>query len=306
MGYDVFLYAATGAGKTECTYQSICAYLREGKKVGFAISRRQVVLEIANRLRKDFPSLKIVEVTQGYTQIVDGDLIVCTMHQLYRYAYGFDLLIMDEVDAFPYIDNDVLQAISNQACVGQKLYLSATPDEKMIEDIKKGKIKEVTLFKRAHNHPLCIPKVIQVPISIQILCIFYFLFKWKNKQVLIFVPTKEDTVYISKILSLFTKIKGVHSSSENKDEIIESFRSKDIQVLVCTTLMERGITIPDVQVIVYKANHVVFTCASLIQIYGRVGRSFENPEGEGICLCQSTNQSIRKCIRQIRMMNDSV
>ena len=59
--------------------------------MGFAISRRQVVLEIAQRLRQAFPTLHIVEVTQGYTTITDGDIIVCTMHQLYRYPDGFDL-----------------------------------------------------------------------------------------------------------------------------------------------------------------------------------------------------------------------
>ena len=45
-GHDVFVYAACGAGKTEIVMESIARYLKEGKRVGFAISRRQVVLEI--------------------------------------------------------------------------------------------------------------------------------------------------------------------------------------------------------------------------------------------------------------------
>ena len=80
-------------GKTEICFESICGYLAQGKKVGFAISRRQVVLEIANRLRIAFPELSVCEVAQGYTQVTDADLIVCTTHQLYRYPYAFDLLI---------------------------------------------------------------------------------------------------------------------------------------------------------------------------------------------------------------------
>ena len=83
-------------GKTEICFESICGYLAQGKKVGFAISRRQVVLEIANRLRRAFPELSVCEVAQGYTQVTDADLIVCTTHQLYRYPYAFDLLILDE------------------------------------------------------------------------------------------------------------------------------------------------------------------------------------------------------------------
>ena len=62
-------------GKTEICFESICGYLAQGKKVGFAISRRQVVLEIANRLRIAFPELSVCEVAQGYTQVTDADLI---------------------------------------------------------------------------------------------------------------------------------------------------------------------------------------------------------------------------------------
>lgn len=84
------------------------------------------------------------------------------------------------------------------------------------------------------------------------------------------------------------------------------FRNKELDVLVCTTLLERGITIPSVQVVVFKGNHSVFTTASLIQIFGRVGRSFKDPKGEGICLCQFSNQSIKDCVYQISKMNDTV
>lgn len=89
-GKDVLVYAAAGAGKTEMSLESICWYLSQGKKVCFAISRRQVVMEIAQRLRKNFPTLKVIEVCEGHTTVTDGDLIVCTTHQLYRYPFSFD------------------------------------------------------------------------------------------------------------------------------------------------------------------------------------------------------------------------
>ena len=53
-----------------------------------------------------------------------------------------------------------------------------------------------------------------------------------------------------------------------------AFKNRKFQVLVSTTLLERGITVPSVQVIVLSAKHVVFMTASLIQIFGCVGRSF--------------------------------
>lgn len=307
-GKDVMLYAATGAGKTEICFESICGYLAQGKKVGFAISRRQVVLEIAQRLRIAFPELSVCEVAQGYTQITDADLIVCTTHQLYRYPYAFDLLILDELDAFPFVGNEVLQSIAKQACIGQRLLLSATPDEESLQLVKEKKMEMVCLFERPHGHALMIPKVFQVSLFIQVVSTIYYClrFKKEKKQVLVFVPRKKDGNGLSLLLSCFVKCACVHSSTSEKDEILDRFRNKQLDVLVCTTLLERGITIPSVQVIVFKADHVVFTTASLIQIFGRVGRSFKDPEGEGICLCQVSNESIKSCVRQLKRMNDTV
>ena len=93
----VLIYAACGAGKTEITMDSIQTYLRSGKKVGYAISRRQVVLEIAERMQTAFRNVEVTKVCGGYTTKTDGDLIVCTTHQLYRYHQCFDLLILDEI-----------------------------------------------------------------------------------------------------------------------------------------------------------------------------------------------------------------
>lgn len=305
---DVLLYAATGAGKTEICFESICGYLSQGKKVGFAISRRQVVLEIASRLRTAFPQLSVCEVAQGYTEITDADIIVCTTHQLYRYPYAFDLLILDELDAFPFVGNEVLQAIANQACIGEKLLLTATPDKESMELVKQGKMKLVCLFERPHKHPLIVPQVIQVSVFFQVILTIYWCiyFQKEKKQVLVFVPRKKDGQWLKIILNLFMKTKFIHSSTTDKDQILDQFRNKEFNTLVCTTLLERGITIPSVQVIVFKADHSVFTTASLIQIFGRIGRSFQSPEGKGVCLCQVSNESIKDCIKQIEMMNNTV
>ena len=136
-GKDSLVYACCGAGKTEITYEVLTYALNQGLKVGFAISRRQVVLEIASRLQGVFKTIKVVPVCEGYTQIVDGDLIVCTMHQLYRYHKTFDLLIMDEVDAFPFKGSDLLESIARHACVGNRVFLTATPTDEMLESVKK-------------------------------------------------------------------------------------------------------------------------------------------------------------------------
>lgn len=304
-GKDVFVYAAAGAGKTEMSLESICWYMKQGKKVCFAISRRQVVMEIAARMQEIFPNLSVIAVCQGHTKVLDGDLIVCTTHQLFRYPKCFDLLILDEMDAFPFVDHPVLQQISRNSCKGQRMLLSATPDEKSMQDVQVGRMEMVTLFQRPHGKPLCVPKVIRTSSWSSLLRIIQKCRKYEKegKQVLVFVPRKADGIWMTPLLNLFVRTELIHSDIQNKDAIMACFHSKQTQALVCTTLLERGITVGSVQVLVYHAEHSVFTKASFIQIFGRVGRAFADPQGDGICYCSYMTKEIEGCIEQLNWMN---
>lgn len=304
-GRDVLIYAAAGAGKTEISLESIAWYLSQGKKVCFAISRRQVVIEIAKRLRENFPDLSVIEVCQGYTEITDADLIVCTTHQLYRYPFCFDLLILDELDAFPYAGSRVLEAIAAQSCTGQRMLLSATPDEVSLQQIEQGKMEMVSLFARPHGKPLSIPAIHICSKPMMVVRILFDLrrFVENGRQVLLFVPRIVDTRWMKWIVGAFFSCGVITSKSVDKDAVMDAFHQKKTEVLLCTTLLERGITVPSVQVVVYRADHPVFTRASLIQIFGRAGRSFRDPYGKCIAYCQSPSRNLLECVRQLEMMN---
>lgn len=304
-GKDVLVYAACGAGKTELTMEAIKFYLRQGKKVGFAISRRQVVLEIKDRMKKAFPQLDVIAVCEGYTDIVDGDLIVCTMHQLYRYPNTFDLLIMDEVDAFPYRDNVVLESIAYGACIGQKLMLTATPDEKMSKMVQQGMLEMVTLFQRPHGFPLIVPKVICLPFIIQILYMVWYLKRQRkrNIQTLVFVPTIAMANRLYRCFKWMFACTVFTSKTVCKEEIIREFHQQKYEFLITTTVLERGITIKGIYVLIVCGDHQVFHEASLIQMIGRVGRNIHMPTGEGIILCGKKTRSIKRCVDALKQMN---
>lgn len=306
-GRDVFVYAAAGAGKTEISLGPICHYLGLGKKVCFAISRRQVVLEIAARLAKNFPDLSVIAVCQGHTRVLDADLIVCTTHQLYRYPDSFDLLILDELDAFPFAGNAVLEALAEKSCRGQRLLLSATPDPASFERIRQGKMEMVQLFKRPHGKPLCVPRKVycsrlQMVLRILLVC---RTMKRNGKQVLVYVPRIADGWWMALCLKGAGRSGLIHSKSQDKDAVMDAFRARELDFLICTTLLERGITVPSVQVLVYRADHRVFTEASLIQIFGRVGRTFADPSGIGICFMEARAKAVDACCAQIEAMNAS-
>lgn len=300
-GQPVFCYAAAGAGKTEITFASIDWFLKQGKKVCFAISRRQVVLEIAARLQSAFPGLDVVPVCEGYTTVTDGDIIVCTTHQLYRYPGSFDLLILDELDAFPYRGNELLEELAERACRGVKLMLSATPDAASLREIQAGRMQAARLFLRPHGKPLPEPEFILLPEWMQVIRLLFLLRQLSGKQVLVFVPRIRD----GKLLSWLLRCPCIHSQSPDKDEIMNRFRRREFDVLVSTTLLERGITVPSVQVIVMKGDHPVFTMASLVQIFGRAGRSYHDPEGECLCLAASMSSSMKECADLLHQMNES-
>ncbi len=301
---DTLVYACCGAGKTEICFEVITAFLNNSKKVGFAISRRQVVLEIASRLKHAYPSLKVIAVCQGHTQIDDGDLIVCTMHQLYRYHQTFDLLIMDEVDAFPYKNNEVLEAIAMNACKGVKIYLTATPSKNMLSDVQNKKLEIVELFTRPHGFPLVEPKIRRVPFYfLHMLCVIY---PRIHEPWLVFVPTIEQAKRYARIFSKVIPCSFFTSTTENKEEILERFRKKELNLLFTSTILERGVTFQGVNVIVLHSDHPVFDEASLIQIAGRVGRSRQQPSGIVLFYAKEISLDMKRCVRAIRKMNESL
>ncbi|MEG0981493.1 MAG: helicase-related protein [Erysipelotrichaceae bacterium] len=304
---DVLVYAVCGSGKTEIVMDSIKHYLNAGKKVGFAISRRQVVLEICDRMKAAFTSLKVIAVCEGYTDIVDGDLIVCTMHQLYRYHQSFDLLIMDEVDAFPYKHNEVLEHIAMNACIGNIIYLSATPDEALLRKVSNDEIKMVELFIRPHAHPLVEPTIICTYPLFQYYYLIQFLIrKVKCKiPVLVFVPTIDLANQLALVFKWLFHAHSFTSKTKDKEGVIQKFRDYEYQVLFTTTILERGITINGIHIVILQSDHSVFDEASLIQMIGRVGRSVEEPSGEGLFLCTKKSFSIQRAQAALRKMNAS-
>lgn len=304
-GEDTLVYACCGAGKTEITFEVITTFLNAGKKIGFAISRRQVVLEIQARLKQAFPRLKVIAVCQGHTDEDDGDLIVCTMHQLYRYHQTFDLLILDEVDAFPYKNNEVLENIAMNACKGVKVYLTATPSDEFLKSVKNKQLKVVELFTRPHGFPLVIPEFIHLPIFIQILHCLLMIHKYQE-QWLVFVPTIEKAAQYSSIFSFFLKCEAFTSKTKNKEELLVKFRNQTLRVLFTSTILERGVTFKGINIMVLQSDHPVFDEANLIQIAGRVGRDPKNPTGHAIFYGEEKTKAISRCIFALNKMNESL
>ena len=287
------LNAVCGAGKTEIIYETIEYCLNHNYKIGIAIPRKDVVIELKERLDKNF-NVSVISVYGGNKDVLEGDIIVFTTHQAFRYINYFDVLIIDEVDAFPFKNNEVLQSVVHK-CSKVFVYLSATMPEYIEND---REINKYYLNERYHGFKIPVPKC-KLCLSF-IYCLKKSLKKYKNKVVLVYFPTIKVQKKVAK------KIKCdflVNSSSNNRDGLLNKIKNLEKGVVFTTTILERGITIKDVQVIVYNAEHELFNYDTLIQISGRVGRNKDYPNGDVILICKNKTKKIKRAIRIIKRSN---
>ena len=143
-GKHALVHAVTGAGKTEMMYQVVATAIKAGKAVCIATPRIDVCIELYGRMKEDFscPISLLHGESEPYFRT---PLVIATTHQLLKFYQAFDLLIIDEVDAFPYVDNSMLYKAAQNAIKkeGNTLYLTATSTDELD---KKGQEKR--------DHPL--------------------------------------------------------------------------------------------------------------------------------------------------------
>ena len=112
-GKNALVHAVTGAGKTEMMYQVVARAIQKGQAVCIATPRIDVCIELYGRMKEDF-SCPISLLHGESDPYFRTPLVISTTHQLLKFYQAFDLLIIDEVDAFPYVDNPMLyKAVQN-------------------------------------------------------------------------------------------------------------------------------------------------------------------------------------------------
>ncbi len=305
-GIDTLIYAVCGSGKTEISYGVIAYAMSKGLHVGFALPRRDVVIELYARIQSAFPTNRVVAVYGGHSEILEGDCIVLTTHQLYRYPQFFDLLILDEIDAFPFKDNEVLQAFFEKSLKGHYVMMSATPSKAVVDRFRgKGKMM-LSLHTRFHKHPIPVPKT-----EIK-LFVFKFLFlirtlkrfRKEKKPCLVFVPTIEESLSLYRVLKPFVSGGGyVNSKHPKRNEVIGNFKKGKYAYLISTAVLERGVTIANCQVIVFQSDSKLYDAAALIQIAGRAGRKSNAPNGEVLFIAERESEGMLRAIEEIRYCN---
>lgn len=318
-GPERFLFwAVTGAGKTEMVFPLLEAVLAAGGRALVATPRRDVVLELAPRLARAFPAETLAVLYGGSPdRWVSGRLTLATTHQLLRFNQGFDLVIIDELDAFPYHNDPMLAYAAGQVCKqdGSFIFLSATPPKEMQREAISGRLPHAKVPVRFHGHPLPVPQhltIVPVRIFLKRGAIPKSLTQVLRKslareaQIFLFVSRIAHIAGLIKLLRQSfpgVAIEGTSSQDPARAEKVSAFRSRIISLLVTTTILERGVTVPRSDVFILDADSGLFDEASLVQMAGRAGRSKDDPAGSVVFASSQWSRSQRGAISQIRSMN---
>lgn len=318
---EALLWAACGAGKTEVCFPAATWALGQGKSVLFAAPRQDVIHDVAPRLQQAFPDLSIPVLSgASAAKFSVSDLVLATTHQVLRFYQAFDLIFLDELDAFPYRDSRMLQWGVTQALRpgGKILFLSATPDPATLKRIRKeGKI--IRLPARHHRRPLPVPVFKKMPDWSRVKDSGSLLSKMQpgfgsmlaalreHGPVIFFVPKISSVNVWTEILkSIFPgwSIAGSYSRDPERLDKLVALRRGDFDLFVATSILERGVTIAGAQVAVMAADHPVFDERALVQMAGRAGRTRANPSGGVIFFAARETAAIRTAVRWINEQNE--
>lgn len=311
--HNLMLYAVTGAGKTEITFEGIKYARSQGLNVAFVSPRIDVVKEVYLRLADAFKGVRIDLLYSGVKTVFSNMFTVCTVHQLYNYIAHYDLIIIDEVDAFPLPEEPllmktILRAATKNASI---ILMTATPTKEMIKI--SGKENIVTIARRYHGKDLAIPQVVyqnasklikkkKVPPKLTELIDKIIA---DERKVLIFFPNIALMHEAAELMKVkYKRLESVYSGDTGRYDKVQMMRDNALDILLTTTILERGVTFPYLDVIVVNADR--FDSAGLIQICGRVGRKPMDPTGNIWLMTEYNTLAITRTIHTIKQFNRGI
>jgi competence protein ComFA len=313
------VWAVCGGGKTEVSFGIIAKVLAAGGRVLFAIPRKDVVRELWPRFQKAFPTVGLEALYGGSRdRAADAQLVLATTHQCVRFYHCFDLVVLDEADAFPYQGSEMLHHAVGRAvkATGRLVIMTATPDRQLRVQATCGQLPYVSIPARFHRQPLIVPQIIKVKLRFdpgrqweppETIGAQLWRAKTLKRKLLIFLPTIHLIETMGTLIVQWGLSKGIygaitHARNKSSNRNKELINAGQLDFLVTSTVLERGVTIRDLDVLVLYADYErVFDCRTLVQIAGRAGRYGETAQ---VFLCgESVTQAMQECCRWIRQLN---
>ena len=284
---DMLLCGDVGYGKTEVAFRAIFKAIESKKQVAYlcptTILSNQQYQNAVNRFKNFGIEIALLNRYTTYKEekeILDKlsngkiDLVIGThklLNQKIKYK-DLGLLVIDEEQRFGVTHKERIKEYKANIDV---LTLSATPIPRTLQMSLVG-IRDLALIETPPQSRYPVQTYV-VEESLSIIKDAIYKEMSRNGQVFILynrVETIEEKRDELKKLIPNADIRIVHGQM-NKEEIedtMNSFINNEFEILLCTTIIETGIDIPNVNtLIIYDADR--FGLSQLYQIRGRVGRS---------------------------------
>lgn len=284
---DRLLCGDVGFGKTEVAFRGMFKAVYNGKQVFYLcpttiLSKQQyenalvrfkdfpVEIALLNRFTSKKETERILKgLESGYIDIVFGT------HRLLSDDIKFrklGLLVVDEEQRFGVTHKEKIKKYKNDVNV---LTLSATPIPRTLKMALSG-LRDLSIIDTA---PVDRYPVQTYVIEEQDLLIKDAVYKElsRNGQVFILynkVETIEDVVTRMRLLVPEARLTFAHGqmSKTELENVMQSFIDYEYDILICTTIIETGIDIPNANTLIVM-NADRFGLSQLYQLRGRVGRS---------------------------------
>jgi transcription-repair coupling factor (superfamily II helicase) len=284
---DRLICADVGFGKTEVALRAAFKAILSGKQVALLVpttilssqhfetfqnrySKFPVRIELLNRFvpakrRKEI----LTDVENGQVDLLIGTHMLLTPKVKFR---NLGLLIIDEEQRFGTMHKELIKSLNPQTDI---LSMSATPIPRTLEMALTG-IRDITTITTPPENRRSIitnvlpnsDKLVQDAIANEI--------RRGGQTFVIHNNVKTLQVRANKISELLphARIGIAHGQMrENQiDHIIDQFWKRQIDVLVCTTIIETGIDIANANTLIVD-NSDKFGLSQLHQLRGRIGRS---------------------------------
>ncbi|HPZ23307.1 MAG TPA: transcription-repair coupling factor [Bacilli bacterium] len=284
---DRLLCGDVGFGKTEVAFRAMFKAVINGFQVCYlcptTLLSKQQYEKSLERFR-EFPInialLNRFTTTKEFNRIMDGlekgtiDIVFGT-HKLFNKSLVYKnlgLLIIDEEQRFGVSQKEKIKEIKNNINV---LTLSATPIPRTLKMAMSG-LRDLSIIDTAPINRYPVQTYVLEENDVIIKDAIYKEMSRNGQVFLLYnrVTNLED--YRVKIQKLVpeAKICIAHGKMEKGEieSVIEDFVNGRYDVLLCTTIIETGIDIPNVNTLIV-INADTFGLAQLYQLRGRVGRS---------------------------------
>ncbi len=318
---ECLVWEACGAGRPETVFGAVREALKRGGKVLFGVPRKDVLDDLVIRIEKAFPGIPVaVRYGKPRPYSMVSRIVVASTHHALKFYRNFDLVILDESDAFPFRANPILINALRRArkVEGKFIYLTPTPEPDVYAKAQRGEIKVIQIPARQHGHPLPVPQLVvekETGIPDRLISVIRETLEEDQAQILIVVPHEEASLRTcqwieNRLTDLGTLpfrsegVLGTSAGDHNRDKKINAFIRGEASILVTTGLTVRGDLAPNSNLAVLGSEHEIFDEGYLLQLAGRVGWSTSYPNGKAWFFASQITREMEGVVRKIKLLNE--